>query len=500
MRKTRALPYVLAVALCPASEAVAQTFATSLSGAAEAPPAVHHGSGVAVVTVRGTSITFSIHVQGISTPLLAHIHRAAVGVSGPVAVDFLAPTFTNGLATGTVTTTEEIAAGLVANPSGYYVNVHTLEFPSGALRGQLGGSPQPAATFVTSLSGAGEAPAAGAPEGGGAALVTIDGTRVTYTLLVHGLPTPPTAAHIHRGVAGTAGPVVVSLPSPFVNGLSSGTTTITPALSSEILANPSGFYVNAHTAEFPGGAVRGVLSASSPVTVYVPTIVKAAGLNGTSFVSDLRIVNPTAVPARVTLDAFLTASSANGPAAQSTYTIPAGAQAVFDDVLETLLSAGGLGSLRVTSTYPVVISSRVLNDQRPNGEGTTGLLVPPIAIADAPMNGTLPLLSNASPEDIAAGIGFRTSIGYFNPTTSAVRVTFRARRGDGSLLATADVTADAYARVQQAVFDLFAVSASERSQRDFYVTYSADGPILVYATVADNKTGDGYYTSGMAPR
>jgi CHRD domain len=30
---------------------------------------------------------------------------------------------------------------------------------------------------------------------------------------------------------------------------------------SDILSNPSGFYVNVHTGEFPGGAVRGQLEA-----------------------------------------------------------------------------------------------------------------------------------------------------------------------------------------------------------------------------------------------
>lgn len=500
MKTHRLFSAVLAIAFFTPLAALAQTFGTSLSGAAQAPPVANDGSGVAAVTIKGTSVTFSISVKGITTPTLAHIHKAAAGVAGPVVVDFSAPTFTNGLATGTVTTSQDVANDLVANPSSYYVNVHTAEFPAGAVRGQLGPTPQPTATFVTSLSGSGEAPANGAPDGGGVAQVTINGTTVSYTLLVHGI-TAPTAAHIHRGLVGTAGPVVVGFTPPFVVGVSSGSVTTTPALAAEILGNPSGFYVNVHTAEFPGGAIRAALNPAPPVTTYLPTVVKSAGLNGTSYVSDLRIVNLTSIMASVTIDYFAAGSSATGPAATMTMPVAAGAQAVINDALGSLFATSGVGALRLTSNLPLVVASRVLNDQRPSNAGTTGLLVPGVSLSEAPINGTLALLSNASAESIAAGIGFRTNIGYFNPTSANVTATFRARRNDGTLLGSNTVTISGFARAQQAVFDLISnVAAAERVQSDFYVTYSVDGPLFVYAAVADNKTGDGIYVRGVNAR
>ena len=114
-------------------------------------------------------------------------------------------------------------------------------------------------TFTAVL---GEAPAAYDARGAGFAFVTIDATSgsVSYNLLAPNL-TNTTAAHIHRGVDGSPGPVVIPFANmPLVNGYTSGTTTgVSASLISDILANPAGFYVNIHTTAYPGGAIRGRL-------------------------------------------------------------------------------------------------------------------------------------------------------------------------------------------------------------------------------------------------
>ena len=70
---------------------------------------------------------------------------------------------------------------------------------------------------------------------------------------------PATAAHIHAGGAGVSGPVVVPLTAPSAEGLSNGCVHADPALAQAIIANPSGYYVNVHNAEYPAGVVRGQL-------------------------------------------------------------------------------------------------------------------------------------------------------------------------------------------------------------------------------------------------
>jgi hypothetical protein len=115
-------------------------------------------------------------------------------------------------------------------------------------------------TLSATLTGAAEVPGPGDPDGSGTAQVTIDVGHQTlcYQLTVSNIATP-TAAHIHRGPVGVAGPVVVPLAAP-VHGSSSGCLTVDRHLLSDILNRPAEYYVNVHNAEFPDGAVRGQLS------------------------------------------------------------------------------------------------------------------------------------------------------------------------------------------------------------------------------------------------
>lgn len=105
-----------------------------------------------------------------------------------------------------------------------------------------------------------EVPAPGDPDGKGSATVKLDSAKgeVCYDVKVEGIAAP-TAAHIHEGAAGAAGPPVITL-DPAKIGQGEDCLTGQKAADIErIGANPSGFYVNVHTADFPGGAVRGQL-------------------------------------------------------------------------------------------------------------------------------------------------------------------------------------------------------------------------------------------------
>lgn len=72
----------------------------------------------------------------------AHIHRGVAGENGPVVANLAFPT--DGQAADCLTEGEDgkgmapgIVAEILANPEGFYVNVHNNEFPNGAVRAQL---------------------------------------------------------------------------------------------------------------------------------------------------------------------------------------------------------------------------------------------------------------------------------------------------------------------------------------------------------------------------
>lgn len=68
----------------------------------------------------------------------------------------------------------------------------------------------------------------------------------------------PTAAHIHKGKAGKAGPVVIPLGAAYKT---KGCMKAPKSIAVAIEENPNTFYVNVHNAAYPSGAIRGQLVA-----------------------------------------------------------------------------------------------------------------------------------------------------------------------------------------------------------------------------------------------
>ena len=99
------------------------------------------GAGVALITVNlgQREVCWDLSASDILLPATAaHIHRAAPGVRGGIVVGLSAPDGT-GAARGCVADRDEaLLREILTSPESFYVNVHTTDFPAGAIRGQLG--------------------------------------------------------------------------------------------------------------------------------------------------------------------------------------------------------------------------------------------------------------------------------------------------------------------------------------------------------------------------
>jgi hypothetical protein len=274
----------LAALAAPAAAAgsKAALLSASLNGANEVPgPGDPDGRGRATVRLEGNRACFVLEWSGITAPTAAHIHVGRAGVAGGVVVLFFQPG-TNAASlpdtlssvAGCVEADRDLLRKIAASPRDYYVNIHNADFPAGAIRGQLHRSrhldldlPH---QLAAGLSGANEVPPAD-PDGRGLALVKAAGRRVCFAVGWTGIG-PPIFAHIHEGVAGVNGPVVVLFfDVPEVSGAPTAALPDTvaavggcldgqdPALLRDIRRHPRTYYVNVHNAEFPGGAIRGQL-------------------------------------------------------------------------------------------------------------------------------------------------------------------------------------------------------------------------------------------------
>jgi len=104
------------------------------------------------------------------------------------------------------------------------------------------------------LSASQETPPTGVAAAKGTFHGTVKGTTLKWRLTFSGLTGPATAAHIHMGVKGKAGPVVVPLCAPCTSPVT-GKAKLTSALMKAFKAHQ--LYVNVHTMKNPNGEIRG---------------------------------------------------------------------------------------------------------------------------------------------------------------------------------------------------------------------------------------------------
>jgi CHRD domain len=278
---------LIATSLSPVSAQAATPvyLAASLKGANEVPAQGMKsgdldGNAIAVFRIHGNRVDYAVRWHKVAAPGGFHIHRGRPGENGEVKIPFFGEALPDTLhaVKGTVLVNDHDLLGrIVNNPGNWYANLHNAEFGGGAVRAQLYRVRAVAldsvlahgfgTTLTTQADGRQEVPAPGARAGdhNGRAgwLVQPEGGRMWFAAAWKQIGAP-VAAHVHRAPKGRNGPVVVPFFSaekglpPSVTGVA-GSTPVSDPVARRIWDNPRNWYVNLHTAPFPGGAVRGQL-------------------------------------------------------------------------------------------------------------------------------------------------------------------------------------------------------------------------------------------------
>ena len=114
-----------------------RTYRLKLSGAAETPPGPSGARGGAVIAFHGSSKVCwrFAHLRGFSGATFAHIHKGAAGTSGNIVIPLsTGPKLKH---RGCVSANPTMVKAIEEDPPGYYVNIHSIKNPGGAVRSQL---------------------------------------------------------------------------------------------------------------------------------------------------------------------------------------------------------------------------------------------------------------------------------------------------------------------------------------------------------------------------
>lgn len=330
----------------------------------------------------------SYKFPGAVTITAMHIHKAPAGVNGSIVLPWTIMRTEDASGVGSLAPVQsqfpstaipvDIVNQILADPSQFYLNVHTGDFPGGAMRGQL----QPAQMIVRIgiMRPENETPAISGQPWTGISTVTTYLTRdasgnptsaqVIFDFSYAGFPDGATFTgyHIHLGSAAVAGPVTISSGIPRMPVGSGGSgklhfevepdVTLQPVIDTlnAILYNPGATYVNVHTTDYPGGAMRGQLLATDRADFQVTM----STANEVPAITDLQASAPAVVSA-------YTARNQDGTAA-------AGA-VVFDINPRFPAGTGNFTGLHIHDQVagqngPVTIDSGLNNSPQLHADGT----------------------------------------------------------------------------------------------------------------------------------
>lgn len=228
-----------------------------LSPGQEVPRVESQASGHGYATLNTDSGALRLNAWAMNMDAsAAHIHQAGIGENGDVVIGLEENMGNAGLWQTPENTALDSATLALLLAGGHYVNMHSASFPGGEIRGQI--TPAPWDVLAFTLNGSQEVPpVATDAEGDGYAMVNTETGDLMLVVHTRNLDTA-SAAHIHAGIAGMNGDVVVGLEQDVTDASVwrlPGETALDAATLAEFLN--AGHYVNVHSPTHSGGEIRG---------------------------------------------------------------------------------------------------------------------------------------------------------------------------------------------------------------------------------------------------
>jgi hypothetical protein len=99
------------------------------------------GRGGFTAVIANNQVCFGLTVDNIAQPIASHIHRGKPSQNGPIVVTLTHPGSGDPGASGGCVAPDggntAVLEEILKHPNHFYANVHTGDFPGGAVRGQL---------------------------------------------------------------------------------------------------------------------------------------------------------------------------------------------------------------------------------------------------------------------------------------------------------------------------------------------------------------------------
>jgi len=214
----------------------------------------------------------------------------------------------------------------------------------------------------------------------------------------------------------------------------------------------------------------------------IPASAHAAGAEGTNWVTDVVLHDPGATTALGGMY-FHEKDRDNSSVAAEAVLVGRGYSLRLDDVVEDTFGEGSTsGAILVSSTEPLIVSSRTYN--KASG-GTYGQYVPGLPSTEAIEEGDEVRLIQLTRND-----DFRTNIGFASLTAWPINVIVDLYRADGSSIRAKSYPVEAYGYRQ--INDIIGKLASGDVDEAYAIVRSktAGARYFTYASIVDNSSGD----------